>query len=59
MVRKNKEFAEFKVHLIHRKKGLLLYNTVLILCNEGVGLVAVIMRIEHIGGKNVYIDHHK
>ena len=39
LVRKDNDFAEFKVHLIHRKQGSLLHNTVLILCDEG--LVAV------------------
>ena len=29
------------VHLIHRKRVPLLHNTVLILCNEGDGLMAV------------------
>ena len=37
----NKDFAEFMVHLIHRKRVPLLHNTVLILCDEGDGLVAV------------------
>ena len=40
-VRKNKDFAELKVPLIHRKQVPLLHNTVLILCDEGDGLVAV------------------
>ena len=40
-VRKNNDFAEFKVHLIHRKHVPLLHNTLLILCDEGDGLVAV------------------
>ena len=35
------DFAEFKVHLIHRKQVPLLHNKVLILCAEGAGLVAV------------------
>ena len=34
---------EFMVHLIHRKRVSLLQNTVLILCDEGDGLVAVYM----------------
>ena len=34
-------FAELKVHLIHRKQVPLLHNTVLILCDEGGGFVAV------------------
>ena len=38
----NDGFAELKVHLIHWKQVLLLQNTVLILCDEGDGLVAVI-----------------
>ena len=42
LVPKNKDFAEFKVHLIHSKQVPLFHNTVLILCNEGAGLVAVI-----------------
>ena len=41
MVRKNNDFAEFNVHLIHRKQVPLLHFTVLILCYEGDGLVAV------------------
>ena len=41
MCRENNDFAEFMVHLIHRKRVPLLYNTVLILCDEGDGLVAV------------------
>ena len=36
-------FAEFKVHLIHRKQVSILYNTVLILCDEGAGLVVMMM----------------
>ena len=41
-VRKN-DFAEFKVHLIHRKRVPLLHNKVFILCiSEGAGLVAMI-----------------
>ena len=40
-VTKNDDFAEFKVHLIHRKQVHLLHNTVLILCDEEAGLVAV------------------
>ena len=42
-VRKNNDFDEFKVLLIHRKQVPLLHNTVLILCDEGDGLVAVLM----------------
>ena len=34
-------FAEFKVHIIHRKQAPILHNTVLILCDEGNGFVAV------------------
>ena len=41
----NKDFAVFNVHLIHRKQVLLLYNTVLILCDEGDGLVAVSVQL--------------
>ena len=41
LVRKNNDFAEFKVHLIHRKQVPLLHNTVMILCDEGAGLVAM------------------
>ena len=37
---KNYDFAEFIVHLIHRKRVPALHNTVLILCDEGDGLVA-------------------
>ena len=42
-VRKNSNLAEFNVPLIHRKHvwEALLHNTVLILCDEGAGLVAV------------------
>ena len=40
-VRKNNDFAEIYVPLIHRKQVPLLHNTVLILCDEGDGLVAV------------------
>ena len=36
------DFAEFKVLRIHRKQVPLLHITLLILCNEGVGLVAVL-----------------
>ena len=42
LFKKNDGFAEFKVHLIHRKQVPHLHNTVLILCDEGDGLVAVI-----------------
>ena len=41
LARKNDDSAEFKVHLIHRKQVPLLHNTVLILCDEGAGLVAL------------------
>ena len=41
MVRKNNDFAEFKGHRIHRKQVALIHNTVLILCDEADGLVAV------------------
>ena len=41
LFRENNNFAEFMVHLIHRKRVPLLHNTVLIVCNEGDGLVAV------------------
>ena len=34
-------FAEFKVHLIHRKQVPVLHITVLILCDEGDGMVAL------------------
>ena len=40
-VRKNSDFTEFNVPLIHRKQVPLLHNTVLILCDEGSGLVTV------------------
>ena len=40
LVRKNNDFAECKIHLIHWKQNSLLHNTVLILCNEWAGLVA-------------------
>ena len=43
LVRKNNDFVKFNVHLIHRKHVPLLHNTVLILCDEGAGLVAVIL----------------
>ena len=39
--RENNDFAEFKVHLIHRKRVPLLRNTVLILRYEEDGLAAV------------------
>ena len=45
LLEKNNNFAEFKVPLIHRKQVPLLHNTVLILWDEGAGLVAVIMHI--------------
>ena len=41
LFRENNEFAEFMFHLIHRKRVPLLHNTVLIICDEGDGLVAV------------------
>ena len=41
LVRKNNDFAEFKVHLIHRKQVPILHNTELIFCDEGARLVAV------------------
>ena len=34
------------VHLIHRKRVPLLHNSVLILCDEGDGLVAVLIWIQ-------------
>ena len=34
-------FADFNVHLIHRKQVPLLHNIVMILCYEGDGLVGV------------------
>ena len=39
------------VHLIHRKRVPLLHNTILILCVEGDGLVAVMDRL------NIQIRH--
>ena len=42
LVRQNNDFAEFKVHFIRRKYVPLFHNTVLILCDEGDGLVASI-----------------
>ena len=42
LFRENNEFAECMVYLIHRKRVLLLHNTVLIQCDEGDGLVAVV-----------------
>ena len=41
LFRENNDFAEFMVHLIHRKRAPILHNTVFILCDEGDGLVAV------------------
>ena len=41
LFRENNDIAEIMVHLIHRKWVHLLHNTVLILCDEGDGLVAV------------------
>ena len=43
--KKNNHFAEFKAHLIHWKQVSLLHNTVLILWDEGAGLVAMIMDV--------------
>ena len=40
LFRKNTDFVEFKVNLIHRKLAPLLHNTVLILCDEGAELAA-------------------
>ena len=42
LTRKNNNFTEFKVHLIHRKQDPLLHYTVMILCYEGDGLVGVL-----------------
>ena len=42
---KNNGYAEFKVHLIHRKQVPLLHNTVLIWCDDWDGLVGVIYNI--------------
>ena len=39
---KTNDLVEFKVHLIHRKQAPLLHNTVLIVCNERAGLVAIL-----------------
>ena len=44
-VRKISDFAEFKVHLTHRKQVPRLHNIVLIFCDEGAGLVAVTSRL--------------
>ena len=41
-VRKNNDFAEIQVPVFHRKQVPLLHNTVLILCDEGDGLVPMI-----------------
>ena len=41
LLEKNNDFAEFKVHHIHRKQAPR-DNTVLILCDEEAGLMAVI-----------------
>ena len=38
LTRRNNDFVEFKVHLIHRKQVLLLHGTVDILCYEGDAL---------------------
>ena len=55
----NSDFAEFNVRLIHRKQVPPLHNTVLILCNEGAGLVAVILLDKIInGGKCILIYKH-
>ena len=40
-LKKSNSFGEFKVHLIHRKPDPLLHNTVLILCDEGAGLMGM------------------
>ena len=45
LVRKNNDFAEFKVHIIHRKQVPLLHNTVMILSDEGAGLMTVNYRL--------------
>ena len=45
-VRKNNDIAEFEVPLINRKQVPLLHNTLLILCNEGAGLVAVTSKLK-------------
>ena len=37
-LKKNNDFAEFKVHLIHRKQVPLFHNTVFLLCDEGARL---------------------
>ena len=42
---KNRDFAVFNVHLIHRKQVPLLHNTVVILCDDGGGLVAVSVQL--------------
>ena len=47
LFRENNDFAEFMAHLIHRKRVPLLHNTVLILCDEGDGLVAVFEEYYH------------
>ena len=39
--KKINDYPEFKVHLIQRKQVAPLHSTVLILCDEGAGLVAV------------------
>ena len=43
LFRENNNFAEFMVHLIHRIRVPLLHNTVLILCDEGDGMVAMVV----------------
>ena len=42
---KNRDFAVFNVRLIHRKQVPLLHNTVVILCDDGGGLVAVSVQL--------------
>ena len=42
---KNNNFVKFKVHLIHRKRVPLLRRTVLIFCDEGAELVAVLVTV--------------
>ena len=58
-VRKYSDFAEIIAPLIHRKQVPLLHNMVLILCNEGAGLVAVILLDKIInGGTCILIYKH-
>ena len=56
MVRRNNDFAELKVHLIFRKQVPLLHIIVLILCDEGAGLVAVLMYFASIDWLLMYFD---